>query len=465
MFFVLSVALISWTGVQIYLRGPRGGLWWGWLAAALLVPSWLFVHVGALNVDIRAVIAVTGLTGLLLFGRRGKPQYWLAADSVLAALVVEQIASELEAGRLGLMTAAEVARLWLLPYLVGRWFLGSNGDLKRVLPAFAWMTLMLSLYAMVEAVTHMNPLNDLLGRIYGLLEEGQGYRWGLKRAQAFFDHPIYFGYLLVLVLPWALQARRMALRGDGPCWWRFLPFFVAGALVCTASRGPLLAGVLSVCVSRLLARPRWWVPALGLSVVAAVGMVLFQDTIVDSLALWAGENPRESVTLAIGGQEVEYTGTSHRLILMQAYEDLVVKLGPLGYGARLPEDKLDEIPARLRSIDDHFLFFLLQRGPLGLGLFVLLALVTLSNLARLALDARSPTADLAAGLFGAMALVTLLLVSVWFAPDFSVMWLFVAGLASNLRSLRYSSARSDSDPAEVSVRRRPQLGAGHAPVR
>jgi hypothetical protein len=463
MFFVLSVALISWTAIQIYLRGARGGLWWGWLAALLLVPSWFVVHVGALTVDMRTIIAITGLAGLLLFGRRGMQHHWLAADSFLAALVVEQIASEYEAGQFGLLTAAEVARVWLLPYLVGRCFLGSSRDVNRVLPAFAWMTLVLSLYGIIEAVTHVNPLNELLAKIYGLLEEGQGYRWGLKRAQAFFDHPIYFGYLLVLVLPWVLQARRQALRGDGPSWWKLLPFLVAGALICTASRGPLIAGALSVCVPGLLARPRWWVPVLGLSIVAAAGMVLFQDTIVDSLAQWAGEDPKQPVPLIIGGQEMDYTGTSHRLILFQAYEGPVIRLGPLGYGSLLLDDKMDEVPARLRSIDDHYLLFLLQRGPLGLGLFVLLALVTLINLVRSALDAGSPTADLAAGLFGAMTFVTLMLFTVWFAPDFGVVWLFVAGLASNLQSLRASSSRGNSASEEVGVGPRPRLGPGHAP--
>jgi O-antigen ligase len=194
-------------------------------------------------------------------------------------------------------------------------------------------------------------------------------------------------------------------------------------------------------------------------------MVLFQDTIVDSLAQWAGETPNESAAIVIAGQEVDYTGTSHRIILFQAYETPLARLGPLGYGSPLPDDKMDEIPARFRSIDNHYVLFLLQRGPLGLGLFVLLAIATLFNLAMMALDEGQPTADLAAGLFGAMALVTLLLVSVWFAPDFGMMWLFVAGLTSNLRSLRNSSARDNSTTEKVAVGPIPRLGPGHAPIR
>ena len=63
---------------------------------------------------------------------------------------------------------------------------------------------------MSKAVTHVNVVQHALGKVFGLLEEGSGYRWGLKRAQGLTSHPIYFGYLLVLTLPWALEARRLA---------------------------------------------------------------------------------------------------------------------------------------------------------------------------------------------------------------------------------------------------------------
>jgi hypothetical protein len=464
MFMVLSITLIALIAVQTYARGARSGLWWGWLVALLLVPSWMIVRFGALTIDLRTVAAVTGLVGVWLFGRRLVHHTWLAADFLIGGLVAIQIASEFQSGQFGLLSAAEIARIWLLPYLVGRCFLGSERNIRDVLPAFARTTLVLSLYAVMEAVTHVNPLNELMGKVYGVLEAGEGYRWGLKRAQAFFDHPIYLGFLLVLILPWALVARRLALKGESPLWWKYLPIFVGVALACTASRGPVIAGILTICVSALLTRPRWWVPALGFATVSVAGMLLFQGAVVEGLASIAGGTNEEPVMLVIGDREVAYTGTSHRVLLFQVYDHAVGQLEPLGYGSQLRGVNIDDVPERFRSIDCHYLLFLLQRGPLGLGMFVLFALVTLGNLASVAWKSAKPSAGLAAGMFGAMALVSVMMISVWLAPDFGAAWLFGAGLAGNLKSFRFASEREAPIPLEWNSPR-PLLVAGHAPER
>jgi len=449
MFVMLAIALIAGIAIQSCAGGARTGLWWGWLIALLLVPSWIAIRLGPLSLDLRTVAAVGGLALLWLFGRRNNHPHWLIADAVMAVLFGLQLASEYRTGSFGLLSAAELMRSWLLPYIVGRCFFGSTDDIVSVLPIIARATLVLSLYAFFEAITHINPINDLANKTYGLLEEGAGYRWGLKRAQAFFDHPIYFGFLLVLILPWAIVARRQSMLGESPGWWKALPFLVAGALACTASRGPIIAGIITACVPALMAKPRWWTPAFALAIVAAAIMVPFQEEITGSMSYWVGENTEEPVMLVVAGREVAYTGTNHRILLFEVYEGALAKLEPLGYGSQLRDMSLDGVPERFRSIDSHYVLYLLQRGPLGLAAFVLLALVTLGNLASEGRKSGSPLSVLAAGLCGSMTMVSLMLFSVWFAPDFGTVWLFVAGLAGNLKSLKGNTERS-APPAEWS---------------
>ena len=464
MFIALSILTIACIGALTFLRGPRDGLWWGWIAAMLFVPSWLTFKLGGLILDVRTVAAVAGLACLGLFGRKGIVHRWLPADFIVAWLFAVQIGSEYQTGRFGLLSAAEVARTWLLPYLVGRWFLGSERDITGVLSCFARAIPLLTIYSLVEAVTHVNAVNDVLGKVYWLLEEGAGYRWGLKRSQAFFDHPIYYGFLLVLILPWSLVARRQALRNEAPGWWKYLPILVGVSLCCAASRGPLIAGIITAGIPALLARRRLWVPVAVLTAVGVGGMVVFQGAVVDGLSNIAGENTEEPVMLMIGDEEVEYTGTSHRILLFHVYDKALTKLEPLGYGSQLQDVDMDDVPDRFRSIDCHYVLFLLQRGPIGLGLFVVLALVSLGTLGRLALKTGTPSSVLAGGLFGSMAMVTVMTVSVWFAPDFGSVWLFGAGLAGNLRTLKIAAEQAMPifGPWNLeSVRPAP----GHAPIR
>jgi hypothetical protein len=463
MFALPALTLIAAIAMRSCACGARAGMQWGWIVAMLLGPLWLVLPLGTLNVDLRTVAGVAGLICLWVFGRRTDHRRWLFADTLFAGLIAIQFASDYWVGQLTPLTAAETARCWLLPYLVGRWFFDSEHEIPDVLPTFARAILVLTLYAVFEAVTHVNPVNALAGKSYGVLEDGPGYRWGLKRAQALFDHPIYFGFVLVLVLPWAVAARRRAIEAGGPGWWKSLPYLVAAALVCTVSRGPIIAGALTACVPALLARPRWWAPvATGLATVVCTSM-LFQGEIVEALASVAGENTADPTMLVIAGEEVEYTGTSHRVLMLKVYEAALEELDPLGYGSKLAGVNIDEAPERFRSIDSHYLLFLLQRGPLGLSLFVLFALVTLFNLASLARDPESPAAELAAGLCGGTALVAAMMVSVWFAPDFGGVWLFGAGLAGNWRSLRLGLKQPDE--AMEWGGPRPRLVSAHAPVR
>ena len=434
LFLILSNCLIGMMLSQFGTRGPRAGLWLGWLVALLLVPSWFIVKIGALSLDLKTIAATVGLVGMALFARRSVFRGCYAADGLILALVFVQLASEYQAGSFGILIVPDVVRVWLLPYLVGRCFFGSTRDASRSMSTFAAPMAAVALYAIVEAATSINPLTSALGKLTAFPDGETGYRWGLKRAQVFLDHPIYFGYLLVLLMPWSLHARQVANWGAGPRWWKWLPNVTVAALFCTGSRGPFIAGLTTLLGPFILARRILILPVLLITIACVVLGVVFKESTIDGITLLTGSR-EEAITITVDGREVEYSGTTHRLLQAEIYAPYFDGAGELGYGARLSEDKFDEIPERFRSIDCHYLLFFLQYGYLGSVLFLLLAGSSVLNLFRVASDRKSLVSGFAASLAFALVGVTALLVSVWFSPDFGAAFLFTAGLSCNLRSL------------------------------
>jgi len=477
MFFLAAFCLMAGILATASTQGGRPAFWGGWFVALLLLPSWLAFPCGSLLLDLRTVAAVTGLIALTI-GRKvddaEEPAFTfrlLPADVVIVALVLVQCYSQLRIDRFGPLTGPEIARKWLLPYLVGRIFLRSARDLDRVAPLAARLFLGLSVYAIVEALIKFNPINRLLGKTYGLLEQGEGYRWGLKRAQGPVDHPIFFGMMLVLLFPWAVEASLRAWRGRGPRWWLLLTPALLAAILVTVSRGAQIAVALTIAVTVFFQLPRWRVHFVVLALVIGLGAVAGKELISEGLSRWAGESKEETRLLEINGEEVEYTGTNHRILLFKVYEHALRNVDTFGYGYELRGIELEEsIAQRFGSIDDHYILFLLQHGYAALGAFLILAILATLDLGILAWDVRNPTASFAAVSCGSMAAVTVSLLSVWFAPDFGMVWLFAAGLASNLRNLPVnleSPGPSASDsPTETEARdRRPRLTPASAPIR
>jgi len=463
MFALLTMVVIGLTTASALSRGLRAGLWCGWFFTLFLLPTWCIVKVGAATLDLRTIAAVAGLACLLFTGRRPRNRAWHTADLLVFSIVVMQVASELLEGDFGIFTVGEAVRIWLLPYLVGRLLLDSASDLPRVLPFAVWTSSALALYAIVEAVSGVNLLNNVVGVVNETLQQGAGYRWGLKRSQGFVEHPLYLGYLLVFALPWAAAARRKSRKGEGPTWWKWAPMLIAIAILSTGSRGPVAAGAITWFAPTIFAWPRRRLVAMGVLAVFAGAMAIANlDAVVDGLALVAGEKSDGEATLTIGDREVEYNGTTHRFLLFEVYDQAISNLGPLGYGRQLRGVDLESVPSVFHSIDNHYLLLLLQRGYVGLGLFFLFAGAALANLWRTAYTVGSPFAELAAGLFGATLAATVLLTSVWWSSDFGSAWLFTAGLAGNLRGLKPTTERPFISTVLIP---RPRFVAGHAPLR
>lgn len=450
--------------------GARRALWVAWPGALLLVPVWMNLSMGAMRIDLRTGAAIGCLIGFVVSPETPSPKKWLVSDSLMAVLIGVQILSERQVGQFGTFTIFEVLRQWLLPYLLGRMFLGSIADIARAVRPISVLLAVVTIFAMVEAVTKFHVVNKLLGRTYGLLEQGEGYRMGLKRSQAMTDHPIFFGMMMVLFHPWAIEAARRARALEGPKWWRFMPWMVGGALVGSVSRGPQLSCIFTAISAFFFRHPRWRVVIVATMVVGGAAAYGVKEVLIDEFQKVAGETEETARIILIDGEEELYTGTRHRVLLFKVYANALDNAGMFGWGQQMRGIELEEsIAERFGSIDSHYVMFFLQRGYSGVVPFVLLQLCTLVQLGRAAWGASGSRAGLAGSLFGAMAAVDVGFFSVWFSPDFGTVWLFNCGLSARLASLAPETSSTpvmemrEQEEAAAGPRRRTWTGV--APLR
>lgn len=432
---------LAGTLVLMAERGFHDGLRRAWFIATLAVPGWFFVALRSITLD--AVTGV-GLATLLaaLFrpfpGSRTRP---VLSDLLVVAIVLAAVASDAINRLLIPGTVLELVRTWVMPYLLGRLALTTWADTRRMLPLVVALATGLAAFGLLEAVSHVNLLAVASGKRWALLETGEGFRWGLKRAQGNTNHPIYFGLLLTLTLPWVLLAGRAALRREAPRWWLATPILTTAAAFVTVSRAAHLAVLMVFGADLFFRRPSYRWPMVFLAAAVGLFFLAFREQTLDLLGAYAGEAEVGESQVMIYGEKYEYTGTRHRDLLVLAYAEAVEKAGWVGYGTTLRDIPLDpNMDGRFNSIDHHYLLHYLRYGLLGMGALLALSAATAWNLGREAWARDGPLSDLSAGLFGAFVGVTVMARGVAFSFDFAATWLFVAGLAASMRARRVAAA-------------------------
>lgn len=471
-FFVISLVGTA----AIALRSPgRRGLWTAWFLGILTMPVWLRFEVGAERFDMRTGAAIGGLICLFAGSDKLGLRRPVIADALIVMLAIVEMISDLNVSEFGKFTIPEGIRFWVLPYFIGRIFFESANDVVGCLQPFCKVVVGISLFSMFESVTKFHVVNKLLGKTYAILESGEGYRMGLKRSQGMTDHPIYFGLVLVMLLPFAIQAAREGRAGRGPAWWRLTPWLMGGALFGTVSRGPQMAGLAGSFLAFFFGNRRWRIPILLVAVLGGTAAYSIKDQLVSILEAVGGDTSEEERYILINGEEELYSGTRHRMLLLKVYADALAHTGWFGYGNKLKGIELEEqLAERFWSIDSHYVRFVLQRGNAGLYTFVAIQLWTLFHLARLGWSNDGPSSQLAGSLFGSLFGVAFVLFSVWFTPDFGTIWIFTAGITASLvvmpreeRKARIATAISVRSPSPTNSTQvtRPSLSSGCAPVR
>ena len=435
MLFPIFVAFTIWAFATSLVRGPREGFWRAWLVAMLLIPVWLIKVMGSVSIDVRTIAAGVGIGGFLLTTREKLRYRFAWMDALVFAMILTHVISAWSNNEVALMTIPEIMRRWLLPYIVGRLFVSSADDFSQFLPCVARLLLILSISAVLEAVTQINPLCELLGKTYPVLESGEGYRWGLKRAQGPLDHPIFFGLVLVMVSPFAIEAAQRGWQGRGPKWWIVLPFTMFAAVVSTVSRGPIAAALATAFATVTFRVPRLRPLLIGVALAGGCIAVVAKEQILEIVTNTVESDDFER-WVEIDGEEYRYTGTAHRRLLLLAYREPIEECPFFGYGERLQGVTIAEhLSDRFSSFDNHYLLLYLQRGLAGLALFIGITLLAVWYLAKVAWNTRQPHSVIAGSLAGALLSVSALLSSVWFAPDHGTVWLFSVGLATCMSTL------------------------------
>jgi len=418
-------------------RGFRDGMHLAWFLVTLAIPGWFTVTFRSITLDAVTGMAVATVLVLLLRPFPGARSRWVLSDVLVCGIVLAGLVSDAVNRLLIPGTVFELIRSWVLPYLVGRVFLSSWDDMRRTLPVVAVLAAALSVYAIIESLSQTNVLAVATGKKWELLENSEGFRWGLKRAQAITNHPIYFGLLMALTLPWLLAAARQALRGDGPKWWVAIPAVAALGAFVTVSRSAQLAILIVFAADLFFRRPGYRVPMLILAAALAMALFVFRTEALDLLGSYAGEQEVGRDKVRIYGVEYDYSGTRHRDLLVLAYDEAINQAGWIGYGTMVQDIPRDPyMDVRFQSIDNHYLLHYLRYGILGTVAFLAFAAAGAWNLGREALARDGPLSELAAGLFGAFVAVTLMVRGVAFSADFGATWLFVAGLAASMRARR-----------------------------
>ena len=180
-FYGLALLVVALVLGLALMNRPKEGFLYGWLFALLLLPGWLEAKtVGKFVLDLRTVAVLAACLGVMI---RPIPRIrvrWALTDWLFCALMGSMVVSEYRCGDFGMMTVPTVFMHWGLPYLVGRHFFRSVGNLEGVERFLTFAIVYLTLYGVFEMASRTNPFLLLTGQRFVLLELEQGHRLGLR---------------------------------------------------------------------------------------------------------------------------------------------------------------------------------------------------------------------------------------------------------------------------------------------
>lgn len=376
---VVLAALFVYFGAEVAIYGS--------LVLFSIAPTWVASLIGDGRLDTRFVcFGLVVLLRLSLWQRYPLGRVCFA-DFCLLLLAVEVLFSKMQAIPFGPAMIFSVLTIWILPYAFGRLVSTLPHARQGVVVAATVSVVFLTALLLFESVVGINPINSILGRV-GSINSEEGRRWGLRRAEGPSQHPISMGMIIAALLPWVLDGWSQVRKGTFP--WRIQPWLAnlllmapLVATLCCLSRGPMLV-VMGTCfllwVVRLSRLPR---AAFAMVLVAGfITTVAYAQPITSYLERLA-QDEKHARVIAIKGVHHHYTGTSHRLLLFPVYQDAMASAGWLGFGrfdladpkyAKYVEPHLHQM---FWSVDNQYVFSILNEGYLGLALFALLMLTVL----------------------------------------------------------------------------------------
>ena len=429
-----AIALVMLILATAARRGPREALWVGW-SLALLVPVFAEIEIRSIPLRFVTIAGIVSLSCFLTTSPAKVIGKWLAVDTLMLLLIASQWMTFGWIEELKPTMLAVTLTDWYLPYLVGRCAIASSRDLDGMTKWMVIPIIIITALTVFESLTHMNPAGSYVGHSASGMQ-----RFGLTRARGPLAHPIYLGMLMALLMPWALWAFRMARhRRTAPRWFAALPVVCCAGVLSSLSRGPALVMIGTWGSLAFFHHHRHRATIALVTGVLGIAMVFGADTVLDTLRTVEREGrEKPTKTIIIDGERIEYDGTVHRLLLFKVYSAPIIKGGLLGHGPIGHDSALELVDVRvssvMESIDNHYIIYTLMYGFLGLGITIAIACCGIYYMAQAARDPTSPTQWFAASLCGSIGMVTLMMFTVWLAPDYRCMWLFSIGCAAAYRA-------------------------------
>jgi hypothetical protein len=438
-FFMFSMGLVLlslWYSIQARWRE---GMWLVWLMSMLIMPTGLkYIPTGGFIVNFPMVAGVACLIGYLV-SPAPLPRYRFMLSDVAAVLApLMSIASMLSHGDLTPMAIPSELTRWLLPYYMGRIFLSSSADIPKISRIVARICLLNAFLGVFEAFSHISLTTKLLG-IWSIPE---AERMGLTRAHNFFNHPIGMGQVMLLMLPWCIEASRK--RGRKGVRRLFYPAINFVAICSTLTRGAIL-GFFEALYLDFYSRSRYRA-FMGVALaIFAVVVVLGEDFAISALASMAGEDETGTQIVMIQGEPHMYNSARHRMLQYKIFASGLdsaglLGLGPMGLQHYMSINNVSFIFSR--SLDSHYILSTLITGYGFLWSFHLITVLMIYRFGKVAWAKTGPYALLASGLFGASIVGAIAWLSTYLTWDICVVYIFYSGLACNVELLDRESRRT-----------------------
>jgi O-antigen ligase len=340
-------------------------------------------------------------------------------------------------------------------------------------------------------------------------------RIGFKRAYGPTMHPIYFGALQLLLLPWMVYAASRSLRSkSAPSWWAAMPLICILGICGPVSRAPIMAVGIMFYVMFMILRPQsrrtMSLAAAAVALVLAIDMLSGADFVLGGLERITGEDQYQK-EVVIDGRKIKYTATRHRFLLFDEYGYALRNAGLFGWGTdRLssfppnvprasanpsePQDVLEAKPqapltidvmtgkklrpsqmprpqsgpvlpsatrlAEVETLDNSYLLFTLRFGYIGLIFFTAITATAAWNYIRLALLPEAEGKMWLTAMAGTVVGMAFVLFTVWMPQDFGYFYLFLCGASAGLLAEK-ENPKLPPDHAPAKHRRRKRRSRRH----
>jgi hypothetical protein len=443
----VSVILVVWS-ILLVRKGPNAALGAS-IVLSFVFPVWLEINVAGVPISIRTAAAILGLLAFLFPPQRLRILSPLTLlDFCIGFMCVVHVISDSFAEELTPSLPFRAYGEWVLPYAAGRFAIRDRKDLEWIAPWVAGVIVILGIMSCVESLTKVNLFEYVFGdRPVGLAHR-KAARLGFKRAYGPTTHPIFFGMLIVVLMPWLVclwqtfQSKRARILT-----------LVSGVIafagtVFTMSRTPVLTVFATIAVTAALRirLVRW---LLGLTfLLAVVGFSFFPYEVTDTVSRWSGGGDEKRL-VEIDGKAVVSSSSRTRLQVFTIYLRPMMKAGPFGYGSAVTSEFPLSIPSMqgtfkssllFEAVDNAYVLLTLRFGWVGGICLAILFLTAIWTGLSIFLD-RPPQlfAGTVAGMFAVFACFSLLLVFMNYDFGLPILWTMgvLSGLASSLSGRRF----------------------------